>query len=71
MRSLEDKKLRRLKASKPSLYANSNALYNYRYFVAFSADLIHLKKPSRWPEGPKLVPHAMGPLAAGGKKRRK
>jgi hypothetical protein len=41
----------RLKASKPCLHANSNVLSDYRYFVAFSADSIHLKKPSVGPKG--------------------
>jgi hypothetical protein len=34
-------KLRRLKASKPFIHANSNASYDYRQFVAFSADSVH------------------------------
>jgi len=42
--------LRRLKASKPGLYTNSYELYDFRYFAAFSADSVHLKKPSRWPK---------------------
>jgi hypothetical protein len=51
----------KLKASKPVLNANSNASYDFRRFIAFYADSVHLKKPSRWPGGPKSVPHAMGP----------
>jgi hypothetical protein len=43
----------RLKASIPFLHANSIALYDFQQFSAISADSIHLKKPSRWPEGPK------------------
>jgi hypothetical protein len=43
--------LRRLKASKPFMYANSKVLYDYRHFAAFSADLVHLKKPSGGPKG--------------------
>jgi hypothetical protein len=43
--------LRRLKASKLFLHANSNALYNYRHFAAFSVDSVHLKKPSGGPKG--------------------
>jgi hypothetical protein len=42
---------RRLKASIPFLYANSNELYNIRYFDAFTAVSIHLKKPSGGPKG--------------------
>jgi hypothetical protein len=42
---------RRLKASIPSLHANSNELYNLRHFDAFPADSIHLKKPSGGPKG--------------------
>jgi hypothetical protein len=38
--------MRRLKASKPFLHANSNALYDYRHFDAFSADSVRLKKPA-------------------------
>ena len=45
------RELRRLKASKPLLYANSNEGYNIRYFDAFSADSVHLKKPSGGPKG--------------------
>ena len=40
----------RLKASKPSLHKNYNALYNFQHFVAFPAEPVHLKKPSRWPK---------------------
>jgi hypothetical protein len=42
---------KRLKASKPFLHANSNALYDCRHFAAFSADSVHLKKPSGGPKG--------------------
>jgi hypothetical protein len=42
---------RRLKASIPLLHANSNESYNIRHFAAFSAGLIHLKKPSVGPKG--------------------
>jgi hypothetical protein len=42
-----------MKASKPVLSENSNELYYFRYLVASSADSVQLKKPSRWPEGPK------------------
>jgi hypothetical protein len=48
-RSLEDKKLRRLKASKPFLHANSNALCDNPLFNAFAAGSVHLKKPSVGP----------------------
>jgi hypothetical protein len=57
-----------LKASKPSLYANSNALCEWRHFAAFSADSGYLKKPSRWPKA-LIGPPCHGALAAGGKKR--
>ena len=50
-----------LKASIPGMQANSNASYDNRHSTAFPADSDHLKKPSRWPEGAKTVPHAMGP----------
>jgi hypothetical protein len=54
-RMVEGEKLRilkmRLKASKPFLHENSNALYDYRHFAAFSADSVHLKKPSGGPKG--------------------
>jgi len=50
----------RLKASIPNLHTNSNKLYDIQDPDAFPADSVHLKKPSRWPEGPKSVPHAMG-----------
>ena len=55
---------RRLKASKPFLHANSNALYDYRHFIAFSADSIHLKKSSVGPKGI-IGPPAMGPWPPG------
>jgi hypothetical protein len=42
---------RRLKASIPLLHANSNELFNIRYFDAFVAVSIHLKKPSGGPKG--------------------
>jgi acyl-CoA synthetase (AMP-forming)/AMP-acid ligase II len=45
------KKFRRLKASKPFLQKNSNALYDVQHFEAFSADSVHLKKPSVGPKG--------------------
>ena len=41
----------RLKASKPCLSANSHESYNNRHFDAFSADSVHLKKPSVGPKG--------------------
>jgi hypothetical protein len=47
----------KLKASKPSLNTNYNALYDFQHFVAFPVDPVHLKKPSRWPKaliGPPL-----------------
>jgi hypothetical protein len=42
---------RRLKASIPFLYATSNELYNIRYFDAFAAGSVQLKKPSGGPKG--------------------
>jgi hypothetical protein len=51
LRRLEDKKLRRLKASKPCASANSHELYNNRYFDTLSADTVHSKKPSVGPKG--------------------
>jgi hypothetical protein len=59
----------KLKVSIPGVQANSNAVYDFRYFDAFPAESGNLKKPSRWPEGPKWVPHAMGPLVAEGNKK--
>ena len=56
-RRVEGEKVRTLKmslkASIPVLYANFNALYDFQQFTAISADSVHLKKPSGWPEGPK------------------
>jgi hypothetical protein len=43
----------RLKVSIPGVQTTFYQLHNIRHFAAFSADLVHLKKPSRWPEGPK------------------
>jgi hypothetical protein len=40
----------KLKASIPGLQTNSYEMYDIRHFVAFSADSVHLKKPSRWPK---------------------
>jgi acyl-CoA synthetase (AMP-forming)/AMP-acid ligase II len=54
------KKFRRLKASKPFLQKNSNALYDDQHFEAFSADSVHLKKPSVGPKG------LIGPPCHGG-----
>jgi hypothetical protein len=45
------KKLRRLKASKPFPYANSEALNDYRHSAAFAANSVQLKKPSGGPKG--------------------
>jgi len=59
-RRVDGKKLRRLKASIPLLYVNSNELYSIRHFDVFTAGSIHLKKPSGGPKG-LSVPHAMGP----------
>ena len=41
----------RLKASKPLLHANFNALYNYQHLNAFAAPSVQLKKPSGGPKG--------------------
>jgi hypothetical protein len=52
-RSLVSKvsKLRRLKASIPFLYTNSNELYDFQHFTAFPAVSVQLKKPSGGPKG--------------------
>jgi hypothetical protein len=42
--------MRRLKASIPLLYANSNEIYDIQHIAAFSAGVIHLKKPSGGPK---------------------
>jgi hypothetical protein len=69
-RRVEGEKLRssktRSKASKPPSNENSYALYDLRQFIAFSSDPLQSKKPSVGPKG-LIGPHAMGPLAAGGK----
>ena len=62
---MEDEKLRRLKASIPFLYTNSDDLYNIRHFAAFSAGTVQLKKPSVGPKG-LIGPPCHGALAAGG-----
>jgi hypothetical protein len=70
-RRVEGEKVRssktRLKASKPFLNENSEALYDYRHFAAFSADSVHLKKASGGPKG-LIGPPCHGALAAGGRK---
>ena len=43
---VEGEKVRRLKVSIPSLYTNSNELYNISHSVAFPAASVQLKKPS-------------------------
>jgi len=48
---VEGEKVKRLKASIPFFYANSNTLYDFRHFYAFTAGLVHLKKPSGGPKG--------------------
>jgi len=68
-RRVEGKNLRRLKASKPLLHEDSNALYDYRNFVASSADSIQLKKPSGGPKGLIGPPCHGAPLAAGGNRQ--
>jgi hypothetical protein len=54
-RRVEGEKVRslkmRLKASIPVLKGNSKTLYYIRHFTAFSADSVHLKKPSVGPKG--------------------
>jgi hypothetical protein len=42
---------RKLKASKPVLQENSNALSDNRHFAAFPVGSVHLKKPSGGPKG--------------------
>ena len=61
------RELRKLKASKPVLHTDSNALYDVRHFVEFSAESVHLKKPSGGPKG-LIGPPCHGALANGGKK---
>jgi acyl-CoA synthetase (AMP-forming)/AMP-acid ligase II len=64
VRKVEGEKVRSLKvrskASKPFLQKNSNALYDDQHFEAFSADSVHLKKPSVGPKG------LIGPPCHGG-----
>jgi hypothetical protein len=54
-RRVEGEKVRssktRLKASRPVLKGNSETLYYIQHFTAFSADSVHLKKPSGGPKG--------------------
>ena len=38
-------------ASKPVLYTNYYALYDFQHFAAFTTDSIHSKKPSGGPKG--------------------
>jgi hypothetical protein len=57
----------RLKASKPLLQENSNALYDHQHFDAFSADSVQSKKPSGGPKG-LIGPPCHGALAVGEKK---
>jgi len=59
-----------LKASIPHLYTNSNELYSIQHFDAFTANSVHLKKPSSGPKG-LSVPHAMGPWPPEAKWRNK
>ena len=70
VRRVEGEKVRSskriLKASKPFLHENSNALYDNRHFAAFPVDSIHSKKPSGGPKG-LIGPPCHGALAAGGK----
>ena len=47
----KNQKLRRLKASIPFMYTNSDKLYNIRHFAELPAGMIHLKKPSGGPKG--------------------
>jgi hypothetical protein len=56
----------RLKASKHSLHANYNVLYDFQQFCAFLDDSVQSKKPSRWPKALIGSP-CHGALAAGGK----
>jgi hypothetical protein len=45
------KYLRRLKASIPGVHATFHQLHDIRYFDAFAAGSLHLKKPSGGPQG--------------------
>jgi hypothetical protein len=47
----EVSKLRSLKASIPGLQATFYQLHDVRYFDAFAAGSVHLKKPSGGPKG--------------------
>ena len=48
---INNQKLRRLKASKPILQENSNAVDDSQHFSAISTGSVHSKKPSGGPEG--------------------
>jgi hypothetical protein len=41
----------KMKASKPVLHKNSNALYDFQHFAAFPAASVQLKKPLGGPKG--------------------
>ena len=69
-RRVEGEKVRRskmrLKASIPSVQSTFHQLNDNRHFDAFADVSVNLKKPSGGRRA-LWVPHAMGPLAAGGK----
>ena len=50
----------RMKASIPILHWNTNALYDFQYVDALSAETVHLKKPSGGPKGPNRFPMPWG-----------
>jgi hypothetical protein len=50
-RSLEDKKVRRLKASMPDVQTTFYQIHNILHFAAFAAGSVLLKKPSGGPKG--------------------
>jgi hypothetical protein len=47
-RSFDDKKS---EGFETSVQTNSNEIHDYQHFAAFTADSIHLKKPSGGPKG--------------------
>jgi hypothetical protein len=50
-RRVEGEKLRRSKASRPSVQATFHQSHDIRKFDAFTAISVHLKKPSGGPKG--------------------
>ena len=43
--------VKRIEGFETLFYANSKTLHDYHHFAAFSADSVHLKKPSGGPKG--------------------